>query len=162
MTDLDIQIDVPDDDDLNSPVRVVNGSWFPPWFKAVAVLILGALAAIVIAAFLIGRSRVKDDDLVVPPASPTAPIASAAASPAIDSSLEAVQAWEAFAQTGDLTAVRPFFDPTGPQYALFATAADQRGSDGTGPTPTAATDRLGFSARNLAESKSGNLTTVST
>ena len=56
MSDLDIQIDVPDDDDLDSSVRVLSGDIIPPWLKAAAILILGGLAALMIAAFLLGRT----------------------------------------------------------------------------------------------------------
>ncbi|MDH3681930.1 MAG: hypothetical protein OEV40_18480 [Acidimicrobiia bacterium] len=151
MADLDIQIDVPDDDDLNSPVRVLNGSWVPPWLKAVVVLLAGALLALGIGAFLLGRSQAADDaEVLVPPTVRTTPLASAAASPNIEISLEAVEDWEAFAQTGDLASVERSFDTNGPQYALFAQASNGE-----------STPELDFAARNLTESTEGVVTTVS-
>lgn len=154
MTDLDVQIDVPDDDGLNNPVRVLNGSsWLPPWLKAVVILALGALAALLVGAFLVGRNRAQHDGAA--PASPTAPISSATASPAVESSLAAIQAWENFAQSGNLADITPQFDESGPQYALFSAAAKSR----AGTPPPA--ERLDFSARNLAESRTDQLTTVS-
>lgn len=149
MTDLDIQIDVPDDDDLDSSVRVLSGDSIPPWLKAAAVLILGGLAAITIGAFLLGRSR----DEVDPTAAPTVvttPIASATASPAIENSLEAVQTWEAFARTGELAGVDETFDPAGPQYAMFREVGAPGGSS-----------EVDFAARNLSETGNGEVTTVS-
>jgi hypothetical protein len=146
MTDLDIQIDVPDDDGLNTPVRVLNGSSVPYWVK-IAAFVLGLLAVALVGAYLFGRSRSGEEEAA--PTSSSAPIASAAASPAVESSLEAVQAWETFSRSGDLATVAPHFDESGPQYALFAASASGAGGD------------LEFSARNLSESRTGDLTTVS-
>lgn len=150
MTDLDIQIDVPDDDDLNSPVRVLNGSWVPPWVKAIAVLLAGALFALAIGAFLLGRSRADESDVLVPPTVATTPLSSAVASPSIDSALGAVQDWENFVSTGDLDEVTGSFDPDGPQYALFMQSVG-----------TMSTGQLDFAARNLSETTDGVVTTVS-
>ena len=149
MTDLDIQIDVPDDDDLGSPVRVLNGSWVPPWLKAVAVLIVGALLALGIAAFLLGRSRAEEPPALVPPTVQSTELASAATSPSIEASLVAVQQWQAFAETGDLSALEGF-DPDGPQYRLLAQSSVPSDSG-----------ELEFAARNLTESVDGVMTTVS-
>lgn len=149
MTDLDIQIDVPDDDDLDSSVRVLNGDSIPPWLKAAAVLILGGLAAITIGAFLLGRSS-DEVDPVTAPTVVTTPIASATASPAIENSLEAVQTWEAFARTGELAGVDETFDPAGPQYAMFRELGAPGGSS-----------EVDFAARNLTEVNDGDVTTVS-
>ena len=154
MTDLDIQIDVPDDDGLNSPVRVLGGNnWLPPWFKAALVILLGALAALMIGAYLIGRSRAagNGDEGATP--STSAPIGSAAASPAIDASLAAVAAWESFAQSSDLDTVRPWFDEGGPQFDLL--------SRSVAAGPSAAAGETDFEARNAVETKADGLTTVS-
>ncbi len=150
MTDLDIQIDVPDDDDLDSPVRVLNGSWVPPWLKAAIALLVGALLVLGIAAYLLGRSNTEPAEVLIPPAVETTPLASAADSPNIAMSLEAVEDWQTFARTGDLTAVEGSYDPNGPQYALF-----RRVREGT------ADPDLDLSARNLTESTEGVVTTVS-
>ncbi len=150
MTDLDIQIDVPDDDDLGSPVRVLNGSWVPPWLKAVAVLIVGALLALGIGAFLLGRSRAEEAPTLVPPTVRSTELASVATSPTIESSMQAVQQWETYTQTGDLSALDGSFDPNGPQYTLLAQNA---------PGPDTA--ELDFAARNLTEVTEGVVTTVS-
>ncbi len=153
MADLDIQIDVPDDDGLESPVRVLNGGWIPGWLKAAVALAIGALAALGVGAYLVGRSNAAigveettDDE----PASATTELGSAPDSPTVASSLEAVQGWETFVRTGDLTAVAPSFDPNGPQWELFVDAAER-----------SATDQVDFQARNLSESTDGLVTTVS-
>ncbi|MDH4074387.1 MAG: hypothetical protein OEY41_11410 [Acidimicrobiia bacterium] len=154
MTDLDIQIDVPDDDGLNSPVRVLGGNnWLPPWFKAVVVILLGTLATIMLGAYLLGRSRAAsngDEGATDPSVSTT--IGSAASSPTIDASLAAVLAWEGFARSGDLDTIRPWFDEAGPQFALFAQSA-------TAGTPGA--DDITFEPRNPVETEADGLTTVS-
>jgi hypothetical protein len=152
MTDLDIQIDVPDDDDLGTSVRVLNNDGIPPWFKAAVVLLVGLLLLIMVAAFIVGRNRAADDEA---PATTEAekgdtPISSAEASPAMDMTLEAVEAWEQFAQTGNLEAIDGTFDPGGPQYALFAEQAAQDG--------VAAVD---LDAQNLVRSDQGDITVVS-
>lgn len=156
MTDLDIQIDVPDDD-ARSPVRVLNGGWLPGWFKPVAIALVAGLAALMIGAYLVGRSG-SPGDVAPPGSSVPAPISSAEASPSVNAALEAVQAWEQFARSGDLSAVAGRFDPAGPQYRLF----QERAAAG----PPAATDAGGgatvdFAARNLAETVTTDLTTVS-
>lgn len=150
MTDLDIQIDVPDDDDLDAPVRVLNGSWVPPWLKAAIVFLIGALLLLGIAAYLFGRSNVEPAEVLIPPAVETTPLASAADSPNIAMSLEAVEAWQTFARTGDLAAVESSYDPNGPQFALF------RQAEADSPDPD-----LDFAARNLTETTEGVVTTVS-
>ncbi|MEZ5407260.1 MAG: hypothetical protein R2761_04490 [Acidimicrobiales bacterium] len=154
MTDLDIQIDVPDDDGLNSPVRVLGGNnWLPPWFKAVVVILLGTLATIMLGAYLLGRSRAAgngDEGATDPSVSTT--IGSAAASPTIDASLAAVSAWETFARSGDLDSVRPWFDEAGPQFALFRQSA---------AAGAAGTDDITFEPRNPVETEADGLTTVS-
>lgn len=150
MADLDIQIDVPDDDDLSSPVRVLNGSWVPPWLKAIAVLLLGGFLALVIGAFLLGRAQPADAPAAAPTTARTTSLSSAEDSLAIARSLEAVQDWEAFARSADLGVVADSFDPDGPQYAVFAAAAE---------TPEVA--ELDFAARNVSETSGEALTTVS-
>lgn len=149
MTDLDIQIDVPDDDDLDSSVRVLNGDAIPPWLKATAVVVLGGLAALTIGAFLLGRSREESAPVTTPTVAVT-PLASAAASPAMENSLEAIETWEAYARSGNLAGLDATFDPAGPQYATFREAAFTGGS----------TD-VDFAARNLSESTVDGVTTVS-
>ncbi len=151
MTDLDIQIDVPDDDGLNTPVHDPDNGWLPPWFKAAALLVVGALAAIMIGGYLIGRAQRESPDGTT--SSSERPLASAAASPAIDRSLGAVRAWGTFAQSGNLADVKGWFDETGPQYQLFQASAK---------APAAGSaDKLQFVARNPAETKTDTLTTVS-
>jgi len=156
MTDLDIQIDVPDDDGLNSPVRVLGGNnWLPSWFKAVLVILLGALATIMLGAYLLGRSRAAgngDEGATTEPSVSTT-IGSAAASPTVDASLEAVSAWEGFARSGDLDSVRPWFDDAGPQFALFSQSAG--GGAPAGP------EAVTFEPRNPVETRADGLTTVS-
>ena len=150
MSDLDIQIDVPDDDDLGSPVRVLGGDTIPPWLKAVAVLILGALAAVMVGAFLLGRSRGAEEPAAPTQLSSSVVDSAAVSSEAIERSQEAVDAWADFVRTGDLDTVAAAFDPEGPQYALFSdTVADPRPEDVT------------FSGRNLTEATDGDMTTVS-
>ena len=150
MTDLDIQIDVPDDEGLDSSVRVLNGDSIPPWLKAAAVLVLGGLVALIIGAFILGRVREAEEEPLSAPTVATTPLVSAEASPAIESSLEAIQDWEQFARDGDLAAVTGSFDPDGPQYAMFAAAA----------APTAGKE-VEFAARNMIERTNGDVTTVS-
>lgn len=151
MTDLDIQIDVPDDDDLGSSVRVLNGDGLPPWFKAAVILLVGTLAAIAVGAFLLGRNRAAEEDPTgTPSEETTSAISSAENSPTVAMTLAAVQAWEDFARTADLEAVAETYDVAGPQYALFATAAAGQ--------QTAEAD---FTARNLTEATDGDLTVVS-
>ncbi len=155
MTDLDIQIDVPDDDGLKSPVRVLGGNnWLPPWFKAVLVILLGTLATLMLGAYLLGRSRAAgngDEGATDPSVSTT--IGSAASSPTVDASLAAVSAWEGFARSADLDAVRPWFDDAGPQFVLFSqSAAAGAPAGGEGVT---------FEPRNPVETKADGLTTVS-
>jgi hypothetical protein len=155
MTDLDIQIDVPDDDGLHSPVRVLNGnSWLPPWLKALAVVLLGVFLTLLVGAFIFGRTRGGGEPETA--SSSTSPIASAAASPAVEASLGAVQGWESFARNGDLATVAPYFDEAGPQFDLFRQGAPAAASPGPG-----AGGGLDFSARNISEARSGDLTTVS-
>ena len=149
MTDLDIQIDVPDDDDLGSPVRVVNGDSIPPWLKVAAVMVLAGLAVLIIGAFVLGRLRSAGDPLAEPTV-PTTPIASAEATPAIQSTLDAIQSWEQFARDGDLTAISFAFDPAGPQYAMFRDSA----------LPSVGSE-VDFGARNLSETHADDVTTVS-
>lgn len=149
MSDLDIEIDVPDDDDLTSSVRVLNGNWIPPWLFAAGVVLLGAFVAVLIGAFFLGRSR-EPAELLEAPSSATTPLASAAASPAIEQSLAAVSAWEAFARSGRLGDVEGTFHPDGPQYQMFVKAADEgRAED------------LNFTAGNLTEWTAAGTTTVS-
>ncbi|MEM7337678.1 MAG: hypothetical protein AAF467_03455 [Actinomycetota bacterium] len=151
MTDLDIQIDVPDDDDLSSNVRVLGGDAIPPWLKAAAVLLIGGLLVLFIAAFLLGRSQGTDDPVAETTSSTeeTTPIESAPASAAVERTLEAVSNWETFARTGEIGPVSEAFDPEGPQHAMLAASSIP-------PDPEAE-----FTARNLFESRDGNLTTVS-
>ncbi len=149
MSDLDIQIDVPDDDDLGSSVRVLNGDSIPPWLKAAAIVVLAGLTVLTVGAFLLGRFRGSEDPLIVPTSS-TSPIVSAEASPAIENSLEAIQDWEQFTSDGDLSAVSRSFDPAGPQFAMF------RQSPISGPD-----SEVDFSALNLSETVGGEMTTVS-
>lgn len=155
MTDLDIQIDVPDDDGLNSPVRVLGGNnWLPPWFKAVLVILLGTLATLMLGAYLLGRSRAAgngDEGATDPSVSTT--IGSAASSPTIDASLAAVSAWETFARSGDVEGVRPWFDDAGPQFTLFSQSA-------AGGAPPGG-EALTFEPRNATETRADGLTTVS-
>jgi hypothetical protein len=154
MTDLDIEIDVPDDDDgLDTPVRVLNGDGIPPWLKAAAVIVVFALIAMAAGSYLLGRFR-SDEDAAVDPIVDTTPLASAEASPAVEHSLEAVEAWERFASDGDLDAMATAFDPAGPQWATFAAAI------GSEPTASPAGDAM-FAARNLTERWDGAMTTVS-
>ncbi|MEM8926073.1 MAG: hypothetical protein AAGD35_21415 [Actinomycetota bacterium] len=150
MSDLDIQIDVPDDDDLGSSVRVVGGDAIPPWLKAAAILILGGLAAIMAVAFLVGRNQGSPDPTTttVEPSGPAA--TTAGASPALERSEVAVRAWETFARSGDLDAVSGVFDPAGPQYAMFSDAVAD-------PRP----ERVDFAAVNMSEEVVDGLTTVS-
>lgn len=149
MTDLDIQIDVPDDDDLDSSVRVLNGDAIPPWLKATAVVVLGGLAALTIGAFLLGRSRETATPVTTATVVVT-PLASATATPAMENSLEAVETWETYARTGALDGLDSTFDPAGPQYAAFRGAASTGGSSD-----------VEFAARNLIESSANGVTTVS-
>lgn len=149
MSDLDIQIDVPDDDDLDSSVRVLSGDAIPPWLKAAAVVVLGGLAALTIGAFLLGRSRDEAAPVTTPTVAVT-PLASATASPAVGNSLEAVETWESYARSGNLEGLDATFDPAGPQYAVFQAAA----------VSGRATD-VDFSARNLTEATTDGVTTVS-
>lgn len=156
MTDLDIQIDVPDDDGLNSPVRVLGGNnWLPPWFKAALVILLGALATLMLGAYLLGRSRAagNGDEGASSDPSVSTTIGSAASSPTVDASLAAVSAWEGFTRSADLDAVRPWFDDAGPQFALFSQSA------ATGAP--AGAEAVTFEARNPVETKADGLTTVS-
>jgi hypothetical protein len=148
MADLDVEIDVPDDDDLGEPVRVLGGGWVPPWLKALAVLVLGAVLTILVGAFLLGRARAGDDGSS--PSTQATSIESVEASPAISSALAAIEVWETFARTGDLTPVASHFDPNGPQYALFAEQAER-----------AETADLELTARNLSEAAGSDTTTVS-
>lgn len=152
MADLDIQIDVPDDDGLESPVRVLNGSRIPPWLTVAVLLGVGAIGILSVGAYLLGRTggSATDDELDPAPASLTTALESAPDSPAIERSLEAVSGWEDFTRTGDVSAIASTFDPNGPQYQLFEAAAGRE-----------TTDDLDFSARNLSESTDGLVTTVS-
>lgn len=133
MSDLDIQIDVPDDDDLDSSVRVLSGDIIPPWLKAAAILILGGLAALMIASFLLGRTS---DPAPEPLTTSTTSTTTAAAGPTVvsvtEQALAAVDAWADYARTGDLAPLGTTFDPAGPQYAMFeSTVADPRASEVT-------------------------------
>jgi hypothetical protein len=162
MADLDVEIDVPDDDDdgLDQPVRVLSGGWLPAWLKALVVLLLGAMLAITVGGYLLGRARAVDDPL--PPTtttSTTAPIASAAASPSIESALQAVEVWETFARTGDLGGIAERFDPDGPQYAVFAEQA-QAGDGNDGSEPGTGVE-IDFMARNMSEISGDGLVAVS-
>jgi hypothetical protein len=87
---------------------------------------------------------------VTDPTVATTPISSAEATPAIQSTLDAVQSWEQFARDGDLTPVSFTYDPAGPQYAVFEAS--------TGPRAGAEVD---FAARNLSEAQEDGITTVS-
>lgn len=152
MSDLDIQIDVPDDDDLDSSVRVLSGDIIPPWLKAAAVLILGGLAALMIAAFLLGRtSDPTPEPLTSSTTVPTTAVDGPTAMPATEQALSAVDAWADYARTGDLAPLGGTFDPAGPQYAMFeANVAD------------APADDITFAAGNVSESTDAQgVTTVS-
>ncbi len=152
MSDLDVQIDVPDDDDLDSSVRVINGDLIPPWLKALAIAILGGLAAVMAAAFLLGRSQgAGEPPETTAPASPTTELASAPASPVMGATVQAVEAWEDFARTGELDRLGSSFDPDGPQYAVLSRSV-------ASPRP----DDVGFEVQNLTQQQDGDFTTVST
>ncbi|MEM9611750.1 MAG: hypothetical protein AAF962_04000 [Actinomycetota bacterium] len=152
MSDLDIQIDVPDDDDLDSSVRVLSGDIIPPWLKAAAILILGGLAALMIAAFLLGRtSDPTPEPLTTSTTVTSTSVDGPTAMPATEQALSAIDAWADYARTGDLAPLGATFDPAGPQYAMFeANVADPRASDVT------------FAAGNVTESTDAQgVTTVS-
>lgn len=151
MTDLDVQIDDPDDE-FESSVRVLNGDPIPPWFKVALIIVLGGLVALAVAGYLQGRLSRGDTPLIEPTAPTTpfvTPLASAEDSPAVESSLAAVEAWERFVRDGDLLAVAGTFDPAGPQFGRFEASAASSGRE------------VDFSARNLSETQTPELTTVS-
>jgi len=148
MTDLDIQIDDPDDE-IGAPVRVLNGDSIPPWIKAVTVLVLGA-AIVLIIAFWFGRLKQETTPSLEPAAPATAPLTSTTVSPAIEVSLRAIDGWEQFARSGELSSVVDTFHPDGPQLALFHQAA----------VPGSVTE-VAFAATNLSEARDGDLTIVS-
>lgn len=155
MTDLDIDIDIPDDDDLHAPPPVLdNGDNPPMWPK------LAAVAALVIAA-IVGHGYLTSPDpepaATPPPATEptpaaTAPTAAPLPEPETTQMLAAVDAWERFAATGDLAAVADTFDGEGPQHALFTDQAGQ----GADPVP------LRFEAAETGIVRSDDLVTVST
>ena len=158
MTDLDVHIDVPDDDGLGGPVRVVNGQGLPPWLKALAAL-LGALVILFVGAYLYGRSqRASEPEPSAPSVELTAPISSATDSPAIGRALDAVEGWQTFANTGDLAVASQYFDPDGPQYAVFRDAVF---GDVTFADRTSDADELDFQAQNVVENPGDGVTTVS-
>lgn len=149
MSDLDIQIDVPDDDDLDSSVRVLSGDAIPPWLKAAAILVLGGLAALTIGAFLLGRSRGEEAPVTTPTVATTS-LSSGPVTSATGNALAAVDAWEGYARNGDLAPLARVFNPEGPQYAMLeAGVAD--------PRP----EQIAFDARNLSERNEDGITTVS-
>ncbi len=126
MTDLDIDIDIPDDDDLHAPPPVLDNGDNPPiWPK------LAAGIAIVVAA-IIGYGYFSSPDAeptaTPPPATepapaPNTPTSAAMPDPEVTQMLAAVAAWERFAATSDLAEVADSFDSEGPQYALFTDQA---------------------------------------
>ena len=150
MTDLDIQIDDPDDDEPDAAVRVLSGGIIPPWLKVAGLIVLGGMVALIAGAFLLGRIRTDEEPLITPTVA-TTPLASAEASPAIEHALDAVDAWERFAREGDLGIVAGTFDEDGPQFAMF----EDSPPDPDGPTS------VDFTARNLSEQRDQETTTVS-
>jgi len=155
MTDLDIDIDIPDDDDLHAPPPVLDNGDNPSiWPK------LAAGVAIVVAA--IGgygyfTSPDPEPAATPPPATeptplPSAPTTTAVPDPAVTQMLAAVAAWERFATTGALAEVVGSFDSEGPQYALFTDQADTRSEPGS----------LRFTAAEAGIVRGDGLVTVST
>lgn len=154
MTDLDIDIDIPDDDDLHAPPPVLdNGDNPPVWPKlAAAALVIAAIAGY---GYL--SSPDPEPSAAPPPATEstpatTAPTTAPLPDPETTQMLAAVDAWERFAATGDLAAVADSFDGEGPQHALFSEQADQ----GADPVP------LRFEAAETGITRSDDLVTVST
>ncbi len=155
MTDLDIDIDIPDDDDLHAPPPVLDNGDNPSMWPRLA-----AVAALVIAAIVgYGYLTTPDPEPAAAPPPPTeptpattAPTAAPLPEPETTQMLAAVDAWERFAATGDLATVADTFDGEGPQHALFS---DQAGQE-TDPVP------LLFEAAETGIVRSDDLVTVST
>ena len=164
MNDLDVEIDVPDDEDLGVTRRGRDLQLFPAWLRASLVALLVLFGAVLLASFALGRLQDSEsrevandpsgptiDDEPIEQSDPDEDVSSEVGnpSPAISAATAAVTAWEGFARTGSVSELGDTFDQTGPQYGLFQDVS------GTGE---AAVD---FEPTKMTEHQSQDVTTVS-
>ena len=133
MTDLDIEIEIPGEDEPEAgpPVYSRQGS-DPPWRRIGATI---AVAAIALASYGYLQSDPQPE-----PAAESAPTTAPATAPPppteqplayeIEQTLAAVEAWERFANTHDPNVLHDAFDPEGPQAQLLQSMADSTPNPG--------------------------------
>ncbi len=143
MTDLDIDIDIPDDNGLDAPPPVLDRGdratlW--PRLAAGATVVVLAIAAYGYHTSPEPEPTATPEPAVTATATTAAPTTTPAPGPEVTRTLDAVAAWERFARTGDLVDLATAFDPNGPQYTLFVGQA----------TAWAATDTPAFHAANIS------------
>ena len=115
----------------------------PPWRVALAVLLVGVLAAAVVRFGLRagGEDGAATTDagagtqapIVTPPGTDGPTTAAPAAEAEVVAAESALAAWGEFAVTGDLALLDGVFDPAGPQYQEAEAEAPERQADDLGP-----------------------------
>ena len=126
MSQYDVEIDIPDDDNLGSDYGSADSAWAPNWVKPLLLMMLIAVLVLMLVAFVAGRKNssstpdangVDDgagtDNSVAPDPQAENGLIEARA-------VEAIRAWEGAARTGNTDGLDQYFDPEGPQYEAIA------------------------------------------
>jgi len=125
MNQYDVEIEVPDDDDLGPEFRTADNSWAPVWIKPLLAAMILAVLVLMVGAYLAGRGgsdRQDHDGSQASSSAPSTPDDPTVAGPDLEAdslsvkTTEAVHAWAQFARTGDSAELENHFDPNGPQF----------------------------------------------